>query len=139
MLLMRGLAKLSQAVIETQSNALRSVGAAVQSAQAAAEQGLHFPGHRLYNHCQVLREVGYQQPVSQYRSYHQDQSSVGELTAEDIEKTSQSKGADSKPHKQMVTPVPIATVGTHTHVNISFTLTGRHFDVNVSSHRVFRS
>ncbi|MEQ2275192.1 hypothetical protein XENORESO_000018, partial [Xenotaenia resolanae] len=216
MLLMRGLAKLSQAVIETQSNALRSgtgvagVGAAVQSAQAAAEQGLsvammkiqelsgeqrsisesefdfpqdetsftvselreehadftadhsgtgtdatagtnnsrrkqsmfegykdpsnqfsghtrsyhhdarHFPGHRLYNHSlnrQVLREVGYQQPVSQYRSYHQDQSSVGGLTAEDIEKTSQSKGADSKPHKQMLSErarerkVPVTRLG----------------------------
>ncbi|XP_041831721.1 atypical kinase COQ8A, mitochondrial isoform X2 [Melanotaenia boesemani] len=45
-LLMRGLAKLSQAVVETQSNTLRSgtavqgVGAAVQSVQAAAEQGI---------------------------------------------------------------------------------------------------
>ncbi|KAM4521957.1 atypical kinase COQ8A, mitochondrial isoform 1-T2 [Odontesthes bonariensis] len=46
MLLMRGLAKLSQAVVETQSNTLRSgtgvpgMGAAVQSVQMAAEQGL---------------------------------------------------------------------------------------------------
>ncbi|XP_040016519.2 atypical kinase COQ8A, mitochondrial [Gasterosteus aculeatus] len=46
MLVMRGLAKLSQAVAETQGSALRggaglpAVGAAVQSAQSAAEQGL---------------------------------------------------------------------------------------------------
>uniref|UniRef100_A0A8C7ZL19 Atypical kinase COQ8A, mitochondrial n=1 Tax=Oryzias sinensis TaxID=183150 RepID=A0A8C7ZL19_9TELE len=41
-LLMRGLAKLSQAVVETQTNALRNgtVGTAVESVQAAAEQGL---------------------------------------------------------------------------------------------------
>lgn len=42
MLLMRGLAKLSQAVVETQAGVLRGGGAqaAVRSAQAAAEQGL---------------------------------------------------------------------------------------------------
>ncbi|KAM9704359.1 atypical kinase COQ8A, mitochondrial isoform 1-T2 [Menidia menidia] len=46
MLLMRGLAKLSQAVVETQSSTLRSgtavpgLGAAVQGVQVAAEQGL---------------------------------------------------------------------------------------------------
>uniref|UniRef100_A0A3Q2Q0G9 Atypical kinase COQ8A, mitochondrial n=1 Tax=Fundulus heteroclitus TaxID=8078 RepID=A0A3Q2Q0G9_FUNHE len=217
MLLMRGLAKLSQAVVETQSNALRSgtgvagVGAAVQSVQAAAEQGLsvamtkmqelsgqqpqsasesdfdfpqdetsfsasefreehtdftadhsgtgtdatagtnniggkqsmfdgykdpsnqfmghtrsyhqgagHYLGHRLYNHAldrRALREVSGQQPVAQFRSYHQDQSSVGGLTAEDIEKTSQSKRADSKPHKQMLSErarerkVPVTRLG----------------------------
>ncbi|XP_077409298.1 atypical kinase COQ8A, mitochondrial-like isoform X2 [Vanacampus margaritifer] len=47
MMLMRGLAKLSQAVVETQGNALRGgtgglpgVGAAVQNFQSAAEQGI---------------------------------------------------------------------------------------------------
>lgn len=216
MLLMRGLAKLSQAVVETQSNALRNgtgaagVGAAVQSVQAAAEQGLsvamtkmqelsgqqqstsesefdfpqdetsytasefreehtdftanlsgtgsdaaagtndisgkrsmfegykdpsnqfsgptrsyhqdarHFLGQQLYNpslNRRVLQEVGYRQQVGQFRCYHQDQSSVGGLTAEDIEKTSQSKRADSKPHKQMLSErarerkVPVTRLG----------------------------
>ncbi|XP_038149191.1 atypical kinase COQ8A, mitochondrial isoform X2 [Cyprinodon tularosa] len=214
MMVMRGLAKLSQAVAETQSNALRNgtgvagVGAAVQSVQAVAEQSLSvammkiqelsgqqqsasepefdFPqdetsyaasefreehtnftadhsgtgtdapagtstingkqsmfegykdpsnqfsgqtrsyhqdaryslGHQLYNHSlnrQLSQKVIYQQP--QFRSYHQDQSSVGGLTAEDIEKTSQSKRADSKPHKQMLSErarerkVPVTRLG----------------------------
>ncbi|KAK5853116.1 hypothetical protein PBY51_006934 [Eleginops maclovinus] len=42
-LVMRGLAKLSQAVVETQSSTLRSgagVAAAVQNVQSAAEQSL---------------------------------------------------------------------------------------------------
>ncbi|XP_014851572.1 PREDICTED: atypical kinase ADCK3, mitochondrial-like [Poecilia mexicana] len=213
MLLMRGLAKLSQAVVETQSNAVRNgtgaagVGAAVQSVQSAAEQGLsvamskiqelsgqqqstsesefdfpqdetpfassefreehadftadhtetgtdgsagtsntsgkksmfegykdpsgqfsghtrsyhqdarHFLGHQRYNHSlsrHVLQGVNY---PHQFRSYHQDQSSVGGLTAEDIEKTSQSKRADSKPHKQMLSErarerkVPVTRLG----------------------------
>uniref|UniRef100_A0A087XZG2 Atypical kinase COQ8A, mitochondrial n=1 Tax=Poecilia formosa TaxID=48698 RepID=A0A087XZG2_POEFO len=195
MLLMRGLAKLSQAVVETQSNAVRNgtgVGAAVQTVQSAAEQGLsvamskiqelsgqqqstseseldfpqdetpfassefreehadftahhtetgtdglagtsntsgkksmfegykdpsgQFSGHR-YNHSlsrHVLQGVNY---PHQFRSYHQDQSSVGGLTAEDIEKTSQSKRADSKPHKQMLSEqarerkVPVTRLG----------------------------
>lgn len=67
----------------------------------------HFLGQQLYNpslNRHVLQEVGYQQPVGPFRCYHQDQSTVGGLTAEDIEKTSQSKRADSKPHKQMVIP-----------------------------------
>jgi aarF domain-containing kinase len=39
----------------------------------------------------------------QRRSFHQDQSSVGGLTAEDIEKARQAKARpESKPHKQMV-------------------------------------
>ncbi|KAM6915257.1 atypical kinase COQ8A, mitochondrial isoform 1-T2 [Xenentodon cancila] len=198
-LLMRGLAKLSQAVVETQGNTLRTgtgvqgVGATVQSVQAAAEQGLsaavmkmqelsgqqqasssesefefpqddvafaasefkeegvdfaaedskssaeeaagdshvrgkqslfegykdpskqfsgptrsyhrdarHFLGqHQLYSHS-MWQEVYCQQPGSQLRSYHQDPSSVGGLTAEDISKTRQSKRSDAKPHKQML-------------------------------------
>ncbi|XP_061602786.1 atypical kinase COQ8A, mitochondrial [Cololabis saira] len=202
-LLMRGLAKLSQAVAETQSNTLRSgtgvqgVGAAVQSVQAVAEQGLsaammkmqelsgqqqtpssesefdfpqddvaftasefkeegvdfpdeelnsraegaagdghakgkhsvfegykdpskqfssptrsyhrdarHFLGqHQLYSHSvsrHMWQEVYCQHPGSQLRSYHQDPSSLGGLTAEDISKTRQSKRSDTKPHKQML-------------------------------------
>lgn len=39
----------------------------------------------------------------QRRFFHQDQSSVGGLTAEDIEKARQAKARpESKPHKQMV-------------------------------------
>ncbi|XP_045916503.1 atypical kinase COQ8A, mitochondrial-like isoform X2 [Micropterus dolomieu] len=220
MLLMRGLAKLSQAVVETQSSTLRSgtgvpgVGAAVQSVQSAAEQGLstaimkmqelsgqqqtsssesefdfpqddgaftasefreegsdhtgssddagahhsaaagashvggkqslfegykdpskqfsghtrsyhqharHFIGHhRLYNHSlnrHLWRQLYCQDQVSQLRSYHQDPSTVGGLTAEDLEKARQSKRAEIKPHKQMLSErarerkVPVTRLG----------------------------
>ncbi|XP_071335038.1 atypical kinase COQ8A, mitochondrial-like [Trachinotus anak] len=219
MLLMRGLAKLSQAVVETQASTLRSgtgvpgVGAAVQSVQSAAEQGLsaammkmqelsgqqqtssesefdfpqddstfttsefkgegvdftgdhsggsadaeghynaaagasHVSGkkslfegykdpskqfsgdarsyhqdarhfirhHHLYNHC-LNRHVWGQHQVTQMRSYHQDPSTVGGLTAEDIEKARQSKRAETKPHKQMLSErarerkVPVTRLG----------------------------
>lgn len=40
LLLMRGLAKLSQAVIETQSSALRNGGGVAQNMQMTAEQGM---------------------------------------------------------------------------------------------------
>lgn len=49
---------------------------------------------------------GYKDPTSQFtgqtRSYHQDHSSVGGITAEDIEKAREAKRNSSKPHKQMV-------------------------------------
>ncbi|XP_067337243.1 atypical kinase COQ8A, mitochondrial isoform X1 [Channa argus] len=219
--LMRGLAKLSQAVVETQTNALRSgtgVGAAVQSVQSAAEQGFsaamtkmqelsgqqqtsasepesafsqdesaftasefreegvdftvdpssksadataphsatagtnHVSGkqslfdgykdpskqfsghtrsyhkdarhftvhHHLYNHSltrHTWRQLYCQHPISQLRSYHQDPSTVGGLTAEDIEKARQSKRAEIKPHKQMLSErsrerkVPVTRLG----------------------------
>ncbi|XP_042247032.1 atypical kinase COQ8A, mitochondrial isoform X1 [Thunnus maccoyii] len=199
MLLMRGLAKLSQAVIETQSNTLRNgtvpgVGAAVQSVQSAAEQGLsaammkmqelsgqqqasssesdfdfpndefkeegadfmtdhkgssdegaakhsaaegsHVSGkqslfegykdpsnqfkqtrsyhhdsrrfvgnHHLYNHSlnrHMWGQLHCQHSIKQVRSYHQDPSTVGGLTAEDIDKARQGKRAETKPHKQML-------------------------------------
>nr|XP_046229311.1 atypical kinase COQ8A, mitochondrial [Scatophagus argus] len=222
MLLMRGLAKLSQAVVETQSTAMRSgtglpgVGAAVQNVQSAAEQGLsaamtkiqelsgqqqtsssesefdipqddsafaasefreegvdfrvdhtgasddagahqsasasgasgkqslfegykdpskqfsghtrsyhhdarHFIGHRhLYNQSlnrHLWRQLYFQRHVSQLRSYHQDPSTVGGLTAEDIEKARQSKRAEIKPHKQTLSErsrerkVPVTRLG----------------------------
>ncbi|KAM9356082.1 atypical kinase COQ8A, mitochondrial [Pholidichthys leucotaenia] len=198
-LVMRGLAKLSQAVTETQSNALRNakgvqgIGVAVQSVQSAAEQGLsaamikmqemsgqeqqsssefdfpqdesvftasefqeesvHFaddhsrssddaaPGakhvsgkhsvfegykdpsrqfsgptrsyhhdtrhlagqHQVYTlNRHMWKRMYCHRPASQLRSYHQDPSSVGGLTAEDIEKARQSKGGETKPHKQML-------------------------------------
>ncbi|XP_042359513.1 atypical kinase COQ8A, mitochondrial [Plectropomus leopardus] len=201
MLLMRGLAKLSQAVVENQSSTLRSgtglpgVGAAVQGVQAAAEQGLsaammkvqeltgqqqtsssefdfpqddstftasefreegadlsadhtgdgdnaaahhsaaagvnhaagkqslfegykdpskqfsghtrsyhhdarHFYNHNLNRH--LWGQTYCQHQVSQLRSYHQDPSTVGGLTAEDIEKARQEKKAEIKSHKQML-------------------------------------
>lgn len=67
----------------------------------------HFVGHHhLCNHSLIRHMWGhvYCHPVTQLRSYHQDPSTVGGLTAEDIEKARQSKGAETKPHKQMVIP-----------------------------------
>lgn len=63
--------------------------------------------HHLYNQS-VSRHVWGQlycpSQAAQVRSYHQDPSStVGGLTAEDIEKARQNK---NKPHKQMVTFIP---------------------------------
>ncbi|XP_031721959.1 atypical kinase COQ8A, mitochondrial isoform X2 [Anarrhichthys ocellatus] len=193
MLLMRGLAKLGQAVVETQSSTLRSgaglsgVGAAVQSVQSAAEQSLsaammtmqaltgqqqtslseseydfpeddgvfaasefkeedvdfavdqtgsgddfaaagashvggkqslfegykdpskQFSGHtrsyhqdtrHFYNHSLNRHLWGHH--VSQLRSYHQDPTTVGGLTTEDIEKARQGKKVEIKSHKQML-------------------------------------
>ncbi|XP_023285891.1 atypical kinase COQ8A, mitochondrial [Seriola lalandi dorsalis] len=220
MLLMRGLAKLSQAVVETQTSAMRNgtgVGAAVQSVQSAAEQGLsaammkmqelsgqqqttssesefdfpqddgafadsqlreegvdftedhsgssadaahhsaaagasHVSGkkslfegykdpskqfsgdtrsyhqdaryfirhHHLYSQSlnrHVWEQLYCQHQVTQVRSYHQDPSTVGGLTAEDIEKARQSKRAETKPHKQMLSErarerkVPVTRLG----------------------------
>ncbi|XP_068609610.1 atypical kinase COQ8A, mitochondrial isoform X2 [Brachionichthys hirsutus] len=199
MLLMRGLGKLSQAIVETQSSTLRSgagVTAAVQSVQSAAEQGFsaavtkmqemtgqqqtsswesefdfpqeegasefsgedvdfkvdhtgssydaaaphgsagqtgkpslfegykdpskQFGGHtrsyhqdakhfvgkqRLYKHSgntHLWRPLYCRHQIGRLGSYHQDQSTVGGLTAEDIEKARQSKRAEMKPHKQML-------------------------------------
>ncbi|XP_059897983.1 atypical kinase COQ8A, mitochondrial [Gadus macrocephalus] len=208
-LLMRGLAKLSQAVIETQGTTLRSgpgaagVEAAAQNLQATAEQGIaaammkmqefsgqqqtsstsssfdsevDFPpagdGAESYEfgqgeedfkfgngaadaggqgtaasagHAKGKLFEGYQDPskqftgqtrsyrreprhilghptfyhqdlnrqlyrldlasvkfVGQSRGYHQDPTTVGGLTAEDLEKARQSKRAEMKPHKQML-------------------------------------
>ncbi|XP_072296963.1 atypical kinase COQ8A, mitochondrial isoform X2 [Eucyclogobius newberryi] len=211
MLLMRGLAKLSQAVVETQTNAIRSgtvpaVGAAVESVQSVAEQGLSaamtkiqeisgqqttsaaseydfpeddgtfqasefredefMPGHSgsgeegSANHGTATRGShsifeGYKDPSKQFtdqtrpfhlesgrpflpnphlytrrhlwgqmcqrstqlRSYHQDPSTVGGLTAEDMEKARQGKRQDAKPHKQMLSEqarerkVPVTRLG----------------------------
>ncbi|XP_034383579.1 atypical kinase COQ8A, mitochondrial isoform X1 [Cyclopterus lumpus] len=201
MSLVRGLAKLSKAVVETQGSTLRSgaglpvVGAAFQSVQSAAEQGLsaamttmqgltgqqqtssseadydfpeddgafaasefkedgvdfagdpmgsgddfaahagaaaasHGGGKRLFegykdpskqfsghtrSHHQDARhfynrslnrhfwgQLYCRHQVSQLRSYHQDPSTVGGLTAEDIEKARQGKKVEIKSHKQML-------------------------------------
>ncbi|XP_078130192.1 atypical kinase COQ8A, mitochondrial isoform X1 [Sander vitreus] len=216
MLLMRGLAKLSQAVVETQGSTLRSgtgvagVDAAVQSVQLAAEQGLsaammkmqeltgqqqtsssesefdfpqdesafaasefreegvdftadhtgssddaaalhsaaagaghikrslfegykdpskQFSGHtrsyhqntrHFYNHSlnrHLWGQLYCQHQVSPLRSYHQDPSTVGGLTAEDIEKARRGKKAEIKSHKQMLSDrarerkVPVTRLG----------------------------
>lgn len=222
-LLMRGLAKLSQAVIETQNSAIRSgtvpaVGTAMQSVQSVAEQGLsvammkmqeisgqqtssseseydfpqddatfqasefreeggefvadqpgsseegstnhgtatgeshvsgiqsiyegykdpskqftgqirsyhhdsgrhflpnhHFYSHRLKRH--LWGQTFCQSSFRQLRSYHQDPSTVGGLTAEDIEKARQSKRTEIKPHKQALSDrarerkVPVTRIG----------------------------
>ncbi|KAF0023297.1 hypothetical protein F2P81_023927 [Scophthalmus maximus] len=66
----------------------------------------HYIGnHHLYNHGlnrHVWGQLYTQHQFTQIRSYHQDPSTVGGLTAEDIEKARQSKGTEIKPHKQML-------------------------------------
>ncbi|TRY98124.1 hypothetical protein DNTS_028485 [Danionella cerebrum] len=64
---------------------------------------------------------GYKDPTRQFtgqtRSYHQDHSSVGGITAEDIEKAREAKQSGSKPHKQMLSErarerkVPVTRLG----------------------------
>ncbi|XP_014060706.1 atypical kinase COQ8A, mitochondrial isoform X2 [Salmo salar] len=186
MLVMRGLAKLSQAVIDTQANTLRIGGAQAmaQSMQMTAEQSLgvamqkmqEFGGQQQQSEsddlpadidskydfsgaegssmdsgeqgvssegmgttdgttCNGQASVksklfeGYKDPSSQfsgqirsylsyssYRSYHQDGSGVGGLTAEDIEKAREAK-RNEKPHKQMLSErarerkVPVTRLG----------------------------
>ncbi|XP_067274007.1 atypical kinase COQ8A, mitochondrial [Pseudorasbora parva] len=179
LLLMRGLAKLSQAVIETQASPLRigGVQAVSRSIQMTAEEGMsvamqkiqEFTGgqqsvsdfsadvdskydftaseenfesaaHGGLDNDSVFRDAntgaahtyhpasgksklfeGYKDPTSQFtgqtRSYHQDHSSVGGITAEDIEKARQAKRDGSKPHKQMLSErarerkVPVTRLG----------------------------
>ncbi|XP_054617669.1 atypical kinase COQ8A, mitochondrial isoform X1 [Dunckerocampus dactyliophorus] len=84
MLLMRGLAKLGQAVVETQSSALRSgtglpgVGAAVQSFQSAAEQGLSMAVMK------VQEMSGQQQTPSAESDFPQDDFAASEFSEEDF-------------------------------------------------------
>lgn len=179
LLLMRGLAKLSQAVIETQASSLRSSGfqAVNQSMQMTAEQGMSVAMQKIQEFTggqqsvsdfnadmdskydftaseenfestaqggldsdSVYRDTntgaahtysqasgksklfdGYKDPTSQFtgqtRSYHQDHSSVGGITAEDIEKAREAKRNSSKPHKQMLSErarerkVPVTRLG----------------------------
>uniref|UniRef100_A0A7N8XME8 Atypical kinase COQ8A, mitochondrial n=1 Tax=Mastacembelus armatus TaxID=205130 RepID=A0A7N8XME8_9TELE len=87
----------------------------------SALYGRHVIGHhRLYNHSlnrHVWRQLYCQHPASELRRYHQDPSTVGGLTAEDIEKARQSKSAEIKPHKQMLSDrarerkVPVTRLG----------------------------
>lgn len=63
--------------------------------------GLHHGYNRTLNRHLWLR-LYCQQQLSQLRTYHQDPTSVGGLTADDIEKARQSKRAETKPHKQAV-------------------------------------
>ncbi|NP_001002728.2 atypical kinase COQ8A, mitochondrial [Danio rerio] len=175
LLLMRGLARLSQAVIETQANSLRSggvqtmqmtaeqaMGVAMQKIQeftgsqqsvsdfsadmdskydfTASEQNFESAAHGGLDSDSVFRDAntgaantysqaqgksklfdGYKDPTSQFtghtRSYHQDHSSVGGITAEDIEKAREAKQNGSKPHKQMLSErarerkVPVTRLG----------------------------
>uniref|UniRef100_A0A673MFP3 Atypical kinase COQ8A, mitochondrial n=1 Tax=Sinocyclocheilus rhinocerous TaxID=307959 RepID=A0A673MFP3_9TELE len=158
LLLMRGLAKLSQAVIETQASSLRSSGFQAVSMQMTAEQGMSVAMQKIQvgtsrneenlestaqgglDSDSVFRDAntgaahtysqasgksklfeGYKDPTSQFtgqtRSYHQDHSSVGGITAEDIEKAREAKRNSSKPHKQMLSErarerkVPVTRLG----------------------------
>lgn len=63
--------------------------------------GLHHGYNRTLNRHLWLR-LYCQQQLSQLRTYHQDPTTVGGLTADDIEKARQSKRAEIKPHKQAV-------------------------------------
>ncbi|XP_060770176.1 atypical kinase COQ8A, mitochondrial [Neoarius graeffei] len=174
-LLMKGLARLSQAVLETQTSALRNGGAVTQSMQMTAEQAMSvaiqkiqefgskqqsvtdfstgmddkyaFSSEEDYTEGMTQTEqcdnaftdasvdsartsyqsVGksnvferYKDPTKQFtgtRSYHQDHSSVGGLTAKDINKARESKQSISKPQKQMLSErareqkVPVTRLG----------------------------
>uniref|UniRef100_A0A3Q0SDI8 Atypical kinase COQ8A, mitochondrial n=1 Tax=Amphilophus citrinellus TaxID=61819 RepID=A0A3Q0SDI8_AMPCI len=170
MLLMRGLAKLSQAVVETQTNTLRSGTVYTadkcmdlclqemsgQQQNFSSESEFDFPPDDSAFTTSEFREEGadftgdhsgssddaatgakhssgkssvfegYKDPSKQFSghirsyhqdSYHQDPSTVGGLTADDIEKARQSKGTDVKPHKQMLSErarerkVPVTRLG----------------------------
>ncbi|XP_028809076.1 atypical kinase COQ8A, mitochondrial isoform X1 [Denticeps clupeoides] len=181
-MLMRGLAKLSQAMVQTQASALRGGGGAqgvAQAMQMTAEQGLSAAMQKMQEfggqqqnaqdfdvemdskydftgtdasledseHGGVDPKAeeslghagmgvggagtqppgrsrlfeGYRDPGRQFswpvRSYHQDHSSVGGLTAEDIQKAREAKRTESKPHKQMLSErarerkVPVTRLG----------------------------
>uniref|UniRef100_A0A8C3GB10 Atypical kinase COQ8A, mitochondrial n=1 Tax=Cyclopterus lumpus TaxID=8103 RepID=A0A8C3GB10_CYCLU len=149
MSLVRGLAKLSKAVVETQGSTLRS-GAVFSRASAQGltgqqqtssseadydfpeddgafaasefkEDGVDFAGDPMGSGDDFAAHAGaaaashgggkrlfegYKDPskqfISQLRSYHQDPSTVGGLTAEDIEKARQGKKVEIKSHKQML-------------------------------------
>uniref|UniRef100_A0A8C6T741 Atypical kinase COQ8A, mitochondrial n=1 Tax=Neogobius melanostomus TaxID=47308 RepID=A0A8C6T741_9GOBI len=63
----------------------------------------HFlPNHHLYTQRHLWGQMLCQHSIRQLRSYHQDPSTVGGLTAEDIEKARRGKIAEAKPHKQML-------------------------------------
>lgn len=63
--------------------------------------GIHHGYHRTLSRHLWLR-LSCQQQLGQLRTYHQDPTTVGGLTADDIEKARQSKRAETKPHKQAV-------------------------------------
>uniref|UniRef100_A0A4W6ESS7 Atypical kinase COQ8A, mitochondrial n=1 Tax=Lates calcarifer TaxID=8187 RepID=A0A4W6ESS7_LATCA len=79
---------------------------AAGASHVGGKKSLNFIGHHhLYNHSlnrHVWGQLYCQHQVTPIRSYHQDPSTVGGLTAEDIEKARQSKRAETKPHKQML-------------------------------------
>uniref|UniRef100_A0A674N3L7 Atypical kinase COQ8A, mitochondrial n=1 Tax=Takifugu rubripes TaxID=31033 RepID=A0A674N3L7_TAKRU len=104
MSLMRGLAKLSQAVVETQSNTVRTGSGESAGFLESHVHCLHFAGlHHGYNRTlnrHLWLRLYCQQQLSQLRTYHQDPTTVGGLTADDIEKARQTKRAEAKPHKQ---------------------------------------
>uniref|UniRef100_A0AAZ3RZT8 Atypical kinase COQ8A, mitochondrial n=1 Tax=Oncorhynchus tshawytscha TaxID=74940 RepID=A0AAZ3RZT8_ONCTS len=190
MLVMRGLTKLSQAIMETQANTLRNGGAQAmaQSMGVAMQKMQEFGGQQqqsasddfpadmdskydfsgaegsnmdsgehagsgfrdeggfssertesadggtsgTYNGQVSVKSKlfdGYKDPSSQfsgqirsyrsysvYRSYHQDRSGIGGLTAEDMEKAREAK-RNEKPHKQMLSErarerkVPVTRLG----------------------------
>jgi len=60
----------------------------------------HFYNRSLNRH--LWGQLYCRHQVGQLRSYHQDPTTVGGLTAEDIEKARQGKKVEIKSHKQMV-------------------------------------
>uniref|UniRef100_A0A4W4HM65 Atypical kinase COQ8A, mitochondrial n=1 Tax=Electrophorus electricus TaxID=8005 RepID=A0A4W4HM65_ELEEL len=151
LLLMRGLAKLSQAVIKTQTSTLRSGETVAQSVSSTMQKiQVCFTGQppsmpnfdadvdAKYDFCAKEDSFegidhtssappgkselfkGYKDPSKQFtgsRSYHQDHSPMGGLTAEDIDKARETKRGSTKPHKQMLSErarerkVPVTRLG----------------------------
>uniref|UniRef100_A0A8C4RPQ2 ABC1 atypical kinase-like domain-containing protein n=1 Tax=Erpetoichthys calabaricus TaxID=27687 RepID=A0A8C4RPQ2_ERPCA len=173
-LLMRGLAKLSKAVMETQAGNLQNSAAAREALRkenlfklrenipitfsftvssrdyvggvmtryatppptASELQSITVYGQKIVSNESMESQKCYQntskennrafgkysdasrQSFEQKRSFHQDHSSVGGLTAEDINKAREAKtSSDSKPHKQMLSErarerkVPVTRIG----------------------------
>lgn len=77
--------------------------------------GLHHGYKRTLNRHLWLR-LYCQQQLSQLRTYHQDPTTVGGLTADDIEKARQRKRAEAKPHKQAVNKCPSPATQCYTHL-----------------------
>uniref|UniRef100_A0A665VPB4 Atypical kinase COQ8A, mitochondrial n=1 Tax=Echeneis naucrates TaxID=173247 RepID=A0A665VPB4_ECHNA len=77
-----------------------AAGTSHASGKKSLFEGYKDPSKHLNRH--VWAQLYCQHQATQIRSYHQDPSTVGGLTAEDIEKARQSKRAEMKPHKQML-------------------------------------
>uniref|UniRef100_A0A672SD13 Atypical kinase COQ8A, mitochondrial n=1 Tax=Sinocyclocheilus grahami TaxID=75366 RepID=A0A672SD13_SINGR len=114
LLLMRGLGKLSQAVIETQASSLRSSGFQAVSMQMTAEQGMSVAMQKIQVGTSRNGIRFYYKMDSYGYKFRLDEKCI---TAEDIEKAREAKRNSSKPHKQMLSErarerkVPVTRLG----------------------------